>query len=41
MAGLDLAAWHLLSGFVYGGTSQGLVNPGSLYGAAFRYADKT
>jgi len=37
----DLAAWHLLSGLVYGGTSPDQVGPGSLYGTAFRYADKT
>ncbi|WP_243668323.1 hypothetical protein [Methanoculleus chikugoensis] len=41
--GWNLATWHLLSGFVYGGISPpDLVSPpGSLYGTAFRYADKT
>jgi len=37
----QLATRHLLSGFVYGGVSPDGVNPGSLYGTAFRYADKT
>jgi hypothetical protein len=37
----QLATRHLLSGFVYGGVSPDRVNPGSLYGTAFRYADKT
>jgi len=39
--GWDLATRHLLSGIVYGGESPDRVGPGSLYGTAFRYADKT
>lgn len=37
----QLATRHLLSGLVYGGVSPDRVSPGSLYGTAFRYADKT
>jgi hypothetical protein len=37
----QLATRHLISDYVYGGVSPDRVSPRSLYGTAFRYADKT